>query len=105
MSPSISQTISNLPKGNYIISVDIHASNTGNAVRVGKQRIFANDAVALFADKITEAGKGDNYPMQTLSLKFTQKTDNAPLKIGVATDGAPSATWFKIDNFRLYRLK
>jgi hypothetical protein len=88
-----------------MLSVDIHASNSGSAVRVGKQRLFANDAVVLFADKITDAGTGDNYPMQTLSLKFTQKEDKAPLKIGVATDGAPSATWFKIDNFRLYRLK
>lgn len=26
-----------------------------------------------------------------------------PITIGVATDGAPSATWFKIDNFRLFR--
>ena len=28
---------------------------------------------------------------------------NEPITIGVATDGAPSATWFKIDNFRLFR--
>jgi hypothetical protein len=43
--------------------------------------------------------------MQTLKLEFVQKTDNAPVKIGVATDGAPSATWFKIDNIRLYQVK
>jgi len=42
--------------------------------------------------------------MQTIRLSFTQKADKAPLTIGVATDGAPNSTWFKIDNFRLYRL-
>ena len=34
-----------------------------------------------------------------------QKADKAPLTIGVATDGAPNSTWFKIDNFRLYRVE
>jgi hypothetical protein len=40
--------------------------------------------------------------MQTLTLGFTQENDGDPLTIGVATDSAPSQTWFKIDNFRLY---
>lgn len=30
--------------------------------------------------------------------------DNTPVAIGVATEGAPRETWFKIDNFRLTRL-
>ena len=105
LSPSISQVITNLPKGDYVVSVDIHASNSNSAVRVGNQRLFANDAAVRFADKIVEPGTGDSHPMQTLSLSFSQKTDNAPVKIGVATDGAPSETWFKIDNFRLYKIK
>ena len=105
LTPSISQTISNLPKGDYVLKVDMHAANSGATVRVGNQRLFANDAAVRFADKVSEPGTGDNSPMQTLTLEFAQKSDNAPVKIGVTTDGAPSATWFKIDNFRLYQVK
>lgn len=83
----------------------MHASNSGATVRVGNQRLFAGDAAVRFADKIEDAGTGDNHPLQTISLEFVQKSDNAPVTIGVATDGAPSATWFKIDNFRLYQVK
>jgi hypothetical protein len=42
--------------------------------------------------------------MQTIAVDFTQQTDLTPVTIGVATEGAPNQTWFKIDNFRLYRL-
>ena len=101
---SITQVISNLPQGNYVLAVDMHASNTPTDVRVGAQRLLAGEAVAYFRDQVKDAGIGDNYPMQTIKLSFVQKTDKAPLTIGVATDGAPSATWFKIDNFRLYRM-
>ena len=101
---SITQVISNLPQGNYVLAVDMHASNTPTDVRVGAQRLLAGEAVAYFRDQVKDAGIGDNYPMQTIKLSFVQKTDKAPLTIGVATDGAPSATWFKIDNFRLYKV-
>lgn len=30
---------------------------------------------------------------------------NTPITIGVSTANAPSDTWFKIDNFRLYSLQ
>lgn len=100
----ISQEIGNLPQGDYVLTVDMHASNTPTATRVGAQRLFAGDAVAYFRDQVKDAGIGDNYPMQTIKLSFTQKKDKALLTIGVATDGAPHATWFKIDNFRLYRM-
>ena len=98
----IYQTITNLPKGLYTLTVDIHASSQGNLIRLGNQRLFANDAVAMYRDQLYITGDGDDYPMQTLSLRFEQTEDNAPVEIGVATDGAPAHTWFKIDNFRLY---
>ena len=100
---SISQTISNLPKGNYTLTVDLHASGTMTESRLGNQRLFANDAAVRFADKISEPGTGDNYPMQTLTLRFIQEEDGELVTIGVATDSAPTQTWFKIDNFRLYK--
>lgn len=105
LTASITQVISNLPQGDYVLAVDMHASNTPNAIRVGAQRLFAGDAVAYFRDQVKDAGIGDNYPMQTIKLSFTQKKDKTPLTIGVATDGAPNSTWFKIDNFRLYRVE
>lgn len=103
-SASISQTISTLPKGRYLLSVDMHVSNRSNAVRQGTQHIFAGDNKGYFADQHSTAGVGDTYPMQTISVVFEQAADNTPVSIGVSTDGAPAETWFKIDNFRLYRL-
>ena len=102
LSPSISQTISSLPKGNYTLTVDMHASGNIGQSRVGNQRLFANEDEAFFRDQMTTSGTGDNYPMQTLTLRFVQEEDGEPVTIGVATDGAPAQTWFKIDNFRLY---
>lgn len=82
----------------------MHASNSHAAIRVGGQRLFAGNAVVYFRDQISNPGVGDSYPMQTLKLQFEQHTSCAPLTIGVATDGAPAETWFKVDNFRLYRV-
>ena len=101
---SISQTLSDLPAGDYRLTVDMHASNRDNATRVGEQCLFANDAQAFFADQVRTAGIGDAYPMQTISLDFTVLTDNEPVTIGVRTANAPAETWFKIDNFRLYKI-
>lgn len=105
ISSEIYQSIDNLPKGVYTLTVDIHVSSQGNLIRLGNQRLFANEAEALYRDQLYITGDGDNYPMQTLTLRFKQTEDNAPVRIGVATDGAPSHTWFKIDNFRLYETK
>lgn len=102
---SISQVITSLPKGDYELRVDMHASNSNNAIRVGKQRLFAGKTMVYFRDQISNPGVGDSYPMQTIKLRFTQTVDKVPLTIGVATDGAPAETWFKIDNFRLYRVE
>ena len=101
---TISQVVKNLPAGKYELLVDMHASNTPSAVRVGNQRLFAGEAVAYFRDQVKRPGTRDNYPMQTIKLSFTQTSDEAPVTLGVATDGAPSATWFKVDNFRLLRV-
>ncbi|MBR6589544.1 MAG: DUF5110 domain-containing protein [Bacteroidaceae bacterium] len=101
---TISQVLKDLPAGNYELLVDMHASNTPSAIRVGNQRLFAGKNVAYFRDQVKRPGTRDNYPMQTIKLAFTQTTDGEPLTIGVSTDGAPSATWFKVDNFRLLKV-
>jgi hypothetical protein len=100
---SITQVVKELPAGKYELLVDMHASNTPSAVRVGNQRLFAGESVAYFRDQVKRPGTRDNYPMQTIKLSFTQ-TNDGDVTIGVATDGAPSATWFKVDNFRLLKV-
>ena len=102
---SISQVVKNLPAGEYELLVDMHASNTPSAVRVGNQRLFAGETMVYFRDQVKRPGTRDTYPMQTIKLSFTQPEDGKPVTIGVATDGAPSATWFKVDNFRLLRVQ
>ena len=102
---SITQVIEDLPVGKYELRVDMHASNAGSEVRVGKQRLFAGETIAYFRDQVRRVGRSDNHPLQTIKLEFTQTEEGTPVTIGVATDGAPSATWFKIDNFRLFRVE
>ena len=99
-SARISQSITP-PAGNYRLTVDMHASNNGSN-RVGRQRVFAGNNCGYFLEQVKENGTGDNYPMQTISVDFS--SDGNPIDIGVATSAAPNQTWFKIDNFRLYRL-
>lgn len=98
---SISQKIS-LPAGYYRLSVDMHASNRSDEIRVGRQRIFAGDNEGLFRDQIMTPGQDDTYPFQTIYVDFEQK-EAGEINIGVTTSDAPAETWFKIDNFRLYR--
>lgn len=99
-SASISQSIM-LPVGNYRLTVDMHASNNN---RVGRQRVFAGNNCGYFMEQVEENGTADNYPMQTISVDFSISSDDTPINIGVATSDAPNQTWFKIDNFRLWRL-
>ena len=65
--------------------------------------MFAGNQKGYFASQLSTAGCGDVYPMQTISVDFEQPEDGLPVTIGVSTEGAPAETWFKIDNFRLYR--
>ncbi len=101
---SIYQTINNLTAGQYRLTVDMQASNRDNAIRLGEQCVYANDQQGFFRDQLRTAGSGDAYPMQTISVDFTVSADNEPVEIGVSTAKAPAETWFKIDNFRLYRM-
>ena len=93
-----------LPAGDYRLTVDMQASNRTTADRVGKQRLFAGDNVAYFRDQVLSAGQGDLIPLQTVSLSFSVPAGGETLSIGVDTSDAPHETWYKIDNFRLYRI-
>lgn len=99
---SIYQTIKNLQAGKYVLTVDMHASNSGTTVRVGDQALFAGNEKVLFADQITNPGSTDEAPMQMMAVEFNKQNDE-DIRIGVSTGNAPSATWFKIDNFHLYK--
>ena len=104
MEASISQTLNDLPMGRYRLTVDMHASNRSNAVRVGDQCVFAGERRGLFRDQVNTPGTSDDFAMQTIGVDFEQETDNTPVTIGAKTANAPTETWFKVDNFRLYRL-
>ena len=103
MSAIISQTVDDLPAGKYHLTVDIHASNRDNAKRAANQCVFADDQRGYLCQQVTSVGTSDDTPMQTISVDFQLMTDKQPVTIGVATDDAPAETWFKVDNFRLYR--
>ena len=98
---TLSQSVT-LPQGKYVLSVDMHASNRSNTVRLGNQRVFAGDDRGYFKDQCIP-GVGDNYPLQTIYVSFVVEDDSKTMDIGVATSDAPAETWFKIDNFRLYK--
>ena len=98
---SLSQSVT-LPQGKYVLSVDMHASNRSNVTRLGNQRVFAKDCNGYFKDQCI-AGVGDDYPLQTIYVTFTVEDESETMNLGVATSDAPAETWFKIDNFRLYR--
>jgi hypothetical protein len=98
---TLSQSVT-LPEGKYVLSVDMHASNRSNAVRLGNQRVFAGTDNGYFKDQCI-AGTGDDYPLQTIYVAFTVEGKSKTMDIGVATSDAPAETWFKVDNFRLYR--
>lgn len=103
LTPSIYQTVT-LPKGDYILTVDMQASGRHKENdRLGNQRLFAGDKSSLFKDQYSYAGIGDKVPFRRIWLEFTQDAEKE-IKIGVAIDGARELeTWFKIDNFRLYK--
>jgi len=91
-----------LPVGDYVLTVDMHASNN-NSIRVGNQQLFAEQNKALFAEQVNRPGNSDTAPMQTIVLPFSLSSEKT-IKIGVQTSQAPTATWFKVDNFRLYQV-
>ena len=80
----------------------MHASNRSDATRLGNQRVFAKDCNGYFKDQCI-AGVGDDYPLQTIYVTFTVEDESETMNLGVATSDAPAETWFKIDNFRLYK--
>lgn len=98
----LSQQIT-LPAGDYRLTVDMHASDN-NTTRLGDQHLFVGEQKALFRDQIMSAGRGDVVPMQTIALEFNIAADGTKVTIGVNETTAPNQTWYKVDNFRLYRI-
>lgn len=69
--PCISQTLTTLPHGSYELAVDMQASNrSADAIRLGRQYVFAGEQKGYFADQLRTAGVGDTYPMQTIAVRF-----------------------------------
>ena len=92
---TISQTIKDLPAGNYRVEADIIATNQSdaNAEVTG---------VSLFANSSKTAVATENEKPQHFSVEFTQYEDG-DCTIGVDVTNT-NANWVAMDNVRLYRL-
>lgn len=116
----ISQTLTGMPNGHYVLTVDMATPIDGGTglSRLGGQRLFLNGSESYFKDYLIDEATGlgsyyeaetDRGPFSTLTVE-ANVTDNT-LTLGVRTDHthahADSLTqsvgcgWFKIDNFTL----
>ena len=109
---SVSQHVT-LPNGRYMLTVDMLASNRDNGLaRVGRQCVFADDVRGFFnhaaeGDDLNNEAviyNGDNVSLQTIKVYFDVEEASKSVEIGAATSETPNESWFKVDNFRLYRL-
>ena len=92
---TISQTIKDLPAGNYRVEADIIATNQSDAsVEVAGVSLFANSSKTAVAT--------ENEKPQHFSVEFTQYEDG-DCTIGVDVANT-NANWVAMDNVRLYRL-
>lgn len=89
---SISQTISNLPAGNYRLEVDLVAAVTDNAAETTGVSLFAGDKSIAVKTLYNEP--------QHFSLTFENKL-TSDVWIGIKVSGT-NANWVAADNFRLY---
>ncbi len=101
----LSQTLTTVPNGTYLVTVDMALSKNGATSRVNGQRLFAGAIESYFpADKEadTEAQMLTKY--HTLSV-VTVVTDGT-LKLGARTNGGTKdgIGWFKVDNFTIKQL-
>lgn len=92
---SISQTIKDLPAGNYRLEADIITTNQSDAnAEVTGVYLFANSSKTAVAT--------ENEKPQHFSVEFTHYKD-ADCVIGVDVNST-NANWVAMDNVRLYRL-
>ncbi|MFS0864990.1 glycosyl hydrolase 53 family protein [Fredinandcohnia sp. 179-A 10B2 NHS] len=88
---TVEQTLSNLPVGNYELSVQ---SMGGSAIEAGTVKIFAGD-------QTSEGTVTTGYnTWGTISVPFEVTEANSEITVGATVSGAPKA-WGYIDNFTL----
>lgn len=112
----LSQTLSGLTNGTYLITADLMGSSNSSSSRLTTQRLFANGVSMLFSEQSayseenlsilgeTEAYSFGNYsetqsdsgPFKTLSV-LTQVTDGT-ITLGIRTNGKSSSFGYTFPN-------
>lgn len=124
----ISQTISNLENGTYIVSAALMVGANGGGSRRTTQRIFGNLNSKYFANEgeydLTLLDQSEVYGFEGLEEPVTDRllqdmsvrafVYDGTLTFGVRTDGNIKAAlnetsnggagWFKTDNFRIFKV-
>ena len=91
---AISQTITNLPAGNYRLEADVIATNQNDATA-------EVTGVNLFAGSSMTAVATENQKPQHFTVEFTQYKDGN-CNIGININNT-NANWVAMDNVQLYR--
>jgi hypothetical protein len=120
----ISQTVTKLPHGTYLVSCGLMGSKTSSYSRLTTQRVFANNnstyyghvndysAANLASDEIVSFAEYDEIQGDASTLNTCTATAyvfNDSLTLGVRTNGLDATGvdngggrgWFKCDNFKL----
>lgn len=112
----LSQTITGLDNGMYIVTGDLMGSSNATTSRLTTQRIFANNSAVLFASEVNysvenlkalsllgaytyggyQETMSDTGPFRRLSL--TVPVTNGTLKLGVKSNGRASSLGFSFPN-------
>lgn len=94
----ISQTISGLPDGKYILEADLIASNQASASDpVHGVMLFGESQVLYTSEVTTVSGTPEHFSMELLK-------EGETLTIGIRTAEDNDANWFAFDNVQLYYL-
>lgn len=99
---SITQSIPNMPKGKYVLAVDVNARNQSNENDVDNVQLFAQ-ASGTGADYYTPVSTPKDFPRH---FEFTFIHTGGSMTMGVRTVNRASAknpaNWIAMDNLELY---
>ncbi len=90
----ISQTLTGLPEGQYVLEADVIACNQNGSETIDGAVLFARNQTESTQPISTLSGKPQHF-----SLSFTH--DGSDLTLGLQTLASTTANWVAIDNVRL----
>ena len=98
---AMTQTLANLPKGNYLVAADIIAvrQQSSGWWGYGQSEEVGHDVWLFADDKQTEAGTLDERPQHYTTAFTIDASGTATLGVRI---GETNANWVAVDNFALY---